>query len=203
MKKVHLGTCGATLIHGDIALTAAHVSPNQCFWIVVVSFSVLSRLMIANTKVVSVSIEKDESSQLNHILSFSVSSLRSDLNEALVGAHVRSSTSDGAQYTTIAERVPHPNYDNRTEEYDFMLLKLGGWMQYPVVSLNANSYIPAAGETLTTMGFGDTSAGGSTSTTLLQVNLTSVANQICRQDYPEYIFYPTVMMCAASPGKDR
>jgi hypothetical protein len=47
---------------------------------------------------------------------------------ALVGAHEKGSTAGGAVYTTVEQRVEHPDFDEETQEYDFLVMKLGGWV---------------------------------------------------------------------------
>jgi hypothetical protein len=51
-----------------------------------------------------------------------------DRGVALVGAYEKGSTSGGAVYTTVVQRVEHPDFDKKTKEYDFLVMKLGGWV---------------------------------------------------------------------------
>jgi hypothetical protein len=56
------------------------------------------------------------------------SSARNDGGVVQVGAQTRGSTDDGSVYTAVVEQVPHPDYNRYTQEFDFMILKLGGWV---------------------------------------------------------------------------
>jgi hypothetical protein len=47
-----------------------------------------------------------------------------------MGAQTRNSEEDGSDYTAVLEQIPHPDFNDDTEEYDFMVLKLGGWVGY-------------------------------------------------------------------------
>jgi hypothetical protein len=47
-----------------------------------------------------------------------------------VGAQTRNSEEDGSDYMAVLEQNTHPNNNDRTEEFDFMVLKLGGWVGY-------------------------------------------------------------------------
>jgi hypothetical protein len=57
-----------------------------------------------------------------------------DRGRALVGA-VKKDTSGGAVYTTVEKRVVHPDYDTETDAYDFVVLKLGGWVRKIILVL--------------------------------------------------------------------
>jgi hypothetical protein len=56
------------------------------------------------------------------------SSARNNGGVVQVGAQTRGSTDDGSVYTAVVEQVPHPDYKRNTQEFDFMILKLGGWV---------------------------------------------------------------------------
>jgi hypothetical protein len=45
-----------------------------------------------------------------------------------MGAVERRSATDGSSYVTVSQLVEHPDFEDITEEYDFMVLKLGGWV---------------------------------------------------------------------------
>jgi hypothetical protein len=51
-----------------------------------------------------------------------------DRGLALVGASHLDDTVGGAVYVTVEKRKRHPDYDSDSREYDFLLLKLGGWV---------------------------------------------------------------------------
>ena len=51
-----------------------------------------------------------------------------DRGRALVGAHRKDSAINGAEYTSVVKRVPHPDYDPTEFTNDFMVIQLGGWV---------------------------------------------------------------------------
>jgi hypothetical protein len=52
-----------------------------------------------------------------------------DRGRALVGAVKEDSNLGGAVYTTVEKRVVHPDYNKETDAYDFVVLKLSGWVR--------------------------------------------------------------------------
>ena len=149
--------CGASLIHADIVLTAAHCNGNS------VSTSVI------------------------------------------VSAYQNGKAIDGGLSRTIAERVLHPKYNSNTEVNDFMIMRLSTAVTgVTPIALNANAQIPAAGDVLTVMGFGDLKDGGEIYPTFLQeVNVPFVTHSKCNQQYGGRIDQ-TSMLCAGydQGGKD-
>lgn len=51
-----------------------------------------------------------------------------DRGVALVGASEKDSPIGGAVYTTVVNRVKHPDFDVETRENDILVMKLGGWV---------------------------------------------------------------------------
>lgn len=98
----------------------------------------------------------------------------------------------------------HENYgDNYVN--DLMIVKLGGTVDtsvYPVVSINTDGSSPSSGDPLTTMGWGQTIAGSSTSmaNTLNEVEVTAVSQAVCKGMYGGYL--QDNMFCAMDPGQD-
>jgi hypothetical protein len=45
-----------------------------------------------------------------------------------VGAYERGSSDDGSVYVQVVEEMTHPAYNSDTHEYDFRLLRIGGWV---------------------------------------------------------------------------
>lgn len=123
----------------------------------------------------------------------------------IVSAYQNGLATDGAQARKIVQRVQHPNYDSSTEQNDFMIMRLDS----PVagvtpVALNGNAQIPAAGDILTVIGFGDLEDGGQTYPDFLQeVNVPFVTHAKCNQQYGGGIDQ-TSMLCAGfdQGGKD-
>lgn len=102
---------------------------------------------------------------------------------------------------TIIEKIVHPRYIMTESDCDFVLLKLSGSSKsIAPITLNDNPNTPAAGATVTAIGWGATSEGGSTSYKLREVNLSVVSQSQC-----QLIYGPTVtdnMICAGGEGKD-
>jgi secreted trypsin-like serine protease len=83
--------CGASLIHEDIILSAAHCSP-----------------VVSNT--------------------------------VLIGAYRRNSEQQDAEFRSIGERRPHPDYNGATVENDFLVMKLDQAVSSTLTaSVSANS----------------------------------------------------------------
>lgn len=88
---------------------------------------------------------------------------------------------------------------------DLMVVKLGGSVDtsvYPVVSINTDGSSPSSGDPLTTMGWGQTIAGSSTSmaNTLNEVEVTAVSQSACTSMYGGYL--QDNMFCAMDAGQD-
>jgi len=98
----------------------------------------------------------------------------------------------------------HENYgDNYVN--DVMIVKLGGSVDtsaYPIISINTDGSAPASGDDLTTMGWGQTIAGSSTSmaNTLNEVEVTAISQVACQSMYGGYL--QENMFCAMDPGQD-
>jgi trypsin len=98
----------------------------------------------------------------------------------------------------------HENYgDNYVN--DLMIVKLGGSVDasvYPVISINTDGSSPSSGDPLTTMGWGQTIPGSSTSmaNTLNEVEVTAVSQSACKSMYGGYL--QDNMFCAMDPGQD-
>ena len=98
----------------------------------------------------------------------------------------------------------HENYgDNYVN--DLMIVKLGGSVDtsvYPVISINTDGSSPSSGDPLTTMGWGQTIAGSSTSmaNTLNEVEVTAISQTACKSMYGGYL--QDNMFCAMDPGQD-
>jgi hypothetical protein len=58
-----------------------------------------------------------------------------------VGAVTRNSRDDGSVYAAVIDQEVHPDYNMDTEEFDFLVVKLGGWVSEPYLdtSLTASS----------------------------------------------------------------
>ena len=101
-----------------------------------------------------------------------------------IGRHDLSDNSEQYETFTIAQEVPHPNYNPNTLDYDYMMLKLNGSSSYAPVALDDGSAINlVSGQDLVVAGWGTTSSGGSTSDLLLQAEVDYVDSSSCNGDY--------------------
>ena len=87
--------------------------------------------------------------------------------------------------TLKSEELLHPNYSDRTEENDIMLIKLQEEVDFTPVPINFDSSNPATDSNadLTVIGFGDTSEGGDQSDTLQKVVVNYVNPDDCANSY--------------------
>jgi trypsin len=112
-------------------------------------------------------------------------------------------TDSGAQTIKVTKKVTHPDYNNISGAYDFMILQLASAVtnsSIAPIALNSNSSRPSKGEALTVIGFGTTSENGSTPSLVLQkVEVNYVNHTTCNTQYRGQIV-EDVMFCAAVPG---
>ena len=103
----------------------------------------------------------------------------------------------------VAEIINHPNYNSRTVNNDYAILRLAN----PVTFTNEVSpaCLPAdlsatyAGVLATVTGWGTLSSGGSQPSTLHEVEVTVTTNAECNSAYGSIT---SNMVCAADSGKD-
>ncbi|CAJ1958952.1 unnamed protein product [Cylindrotheca closterium] len=123
-----------------------------------------------------------------------------------VGALQRESLDDGSKYATVESEMLHPDFAKGNNEFDFMLLKLGGWVDpQHVVPLNNQFRIPPMNDpdvVFDIMGFGQISEGGPQSEILLHTTVKPVAAEQCQEVYEMYAFDEATMICALDNGKD-
>lgn len=122
---IRWGGCGATLIHNDIALGAAHVSHPHWRSSNSVAMEPTAHPFIFSGK-------------FNHCFKFffpQAYGLMSDLcnssggDIAYVGTTQRSGSGDESVATTVERRVSHPNFVRATYENDYSVMKLSGWVR--------------------------------------------------------------------------
>jgi len=132
----------------------------------------------------------------------------------VVGRHKQSSYSRGDTFS-VREEVLHPRYRSSGTDNDFGLIFLRGSASADaeLVRLNERSAVPATGESVTVMGWGDTLASESASrpsNTLKEAELQVVSNRRCAQasgwvgfSYSSYRGAITDnMLCAQDRGED-
>ena len=148
------GECGASLIHPDIVLSAAH-----CDGI--------------------------------------------NSNSVIVNAYeLDNPNTSGAVVANIADKSLHPQYNDNTLAYDYMLIKLSS----PVTSVtpipvNFDQAVPAVGESLTVICLGVTQENGNQPDFLRQVSVDTFSDSDCSSLLNGAI-QEDIMLCAAS-AKDR
>ena len=114
----------------------------------------------------------------------------------------------------VKHDLPHPNYIEETTDADFMLVFLNGAFENAdVVRLNCDSSVPAVGQEVTVMGWGDFEvdpAVSSMSDVLMNVNVNVISNEECEASKGdlggEFMTYENQitdnMLCAGAPQRD-
>ncbi len=122
----------------------------------------------------------------------------------IVGAYKYNSVSNGAVQRTITTRVLHPNYNDNTQHYDFLVMKLDSPVSQKPAPLNSNVNIPTTNQVLTVVGMGLTSDGGFLPSVLQQTNVDYVSTASCINVYGSLEIVASLELCADVPqgGKD-
>jgi len=103
---------------------------------------------------------------------------------------------------SITKEIAYPLYCDSSEVHDIAILILDRPIDnVPLVKLNKDPNVPAAGTTLTVMGFGATSEDGDGSEELLQVQVETKSNSQMTNAYGRD-YQAAYMLGASSPGKD-
>jgi len=129
-----------------------------------------------------------------------------DVLSVVIGDHDRGTTTDAAsQQIAISAVFDHPRYNTTTMDNDMSLLKLSRSVTYtstisPVCLPWNYRSDEFAGTTITASGWGTTTQGGQTSSTLREVDLPVLTTAQCSQYYPGQI--TSNMICTYQPGKD-
>ena len=119
----------------------------------------------------------------------------------IVGAYQNgSSSTTGASSVRVTAQRNHPNFDDDTMENDFMLLKLETAVSIATprlsIASSGGSSNPSAGTSLTVIGLGDTSDGGSSASRLREVVVPVVDANECDDLYGGIA--TDVMFCAGT-----
>lgn len=93
----------------------------------------------------------------------------------------------GGTLSTVSSIRIHPNYNDATSDYDIAILKLATAVPTSstigYATLAAAGSDPAAGATVTTAGWGDTTENGSSPSLLRKVDVPVVSRTTCRSNY--------------------
>jgi len=118
-----------------------------------------------------------------------------------IGSHDLSlSEEDNREEIEIGCEMKHPDYNSRTFNNDYMMVKLKQSSTFSPVTLDDGSSTLDDKVDLTVMGWGTTSSGGSISPVLLEAETDFVTNSKCNSDYSGEI--TSNMICAARDGID-
>ena len=129
--------------------------------------------------------------------------------QVLLGEHNYYTEAEAASIRiNIMSIIDHPQYDEKTTDYDFSLLKLDKALKFsqhpdirPICLPLVDEKKTYAGVTATVTGWGTTSSGGPTSPTLRGVDVNILSNSACQNNYgypPAWI--TEQMLCANTPG---
>ena len=101
------------------------------------------------------------------------------LDDVIVGGYKSGSTANGAVRVATVKAVKHPNYNDDTVEFDFVLFKLASPVDKEVALINFSSGKPSDGQTLTVIGLGALSEGGDSANTLQEVDVKYISTSEC------------------------
>lgn len=87
-----------------------------------------------------------------------------------------------AERMQLKSFVPHPDYNSRTIDNDYMILKLTDQSINPIVKLNTDEDKPRDNTSMQVMGWGTTENGGG-SNTLQEVDVITMTNAECKGKY--------------------
>ena len=195
-------SCGATIIHDDILLTAAHVSDHNGFLRLPLIDFVITRSKLCDFKMIT------------HFffLSLSLSTFLIQCNPLIVesvvaGAYTKGLSGEPDSINSVSriikERIIHPDYNVESWNYDIMLLKLDEPVpsSLPKVTLNSNSSKPEVLSTVIPLGLGRLAeVDGAFPEVLQEVNVRVIDPTICNRSpmYPGWI--QDSMICAGVSG---
>jgi len=119
-----------------------------------------------------------------------------------IGRHDLNDNTEKYETFRVVEEVPHPLYDETTNDYDLMLLRIDGASTRKPVELDRGDTTLAPGQKVITMGWGRTLTDddGTGSSILLEVKVKLWSQVKCNDAYEGGI--TDQMLCASSPGKD-
>lgn len=120
------------------------------------------------------------------------------IETVVIGLHDQSS--QDVERLAVEKVIPHPDYNNKPQDFDFALIQLKGESKFSPVALN-RAEIPAEAQ-MVTAGWGATSEGGGLANLLQKVTVPYVTADRCSKAYPGKI--TERMLCAGfdKGGKD-
>ena len=118
-----------------------------------------------------------------------------------IGRHDLNKNTMDYETFNIIEEVPHPNYNRKTIDYDYMMLRLDGSSTFEPVELDNGEILLKDGSEAIVMGWGTTSSGGTTSSVLREVAVDVYSQQNCQNTYGR-VDITSRMVCAGRSGKD-
>lgn len=131
----------------------------------------------------------------------------------IIGSHTldgKNSMGKEVEEISVTRVYTHPEYSALTNNYDFALLFLdrSAASNVDYLRLNDDEQAPTMRDTLTAVGWGDTSIGGGYdfSNILMEVDVDYVENEVCDASKDSVDSYKGMiydaMLCAAANGKD-
>jgi hypothetical protein len=102
----------------------------------------------------------------------------SSLGDVIVGGYKSGSIANGGVRVATVKAVEHPKYNINTAEFDFLLYKLATPINKEVAVLNFNPGRPTNGQTLTVIGLGVLLEGGSSPSTLQEVDVKYIPSSL-------------------------
>ena len=122
------------------------------------------------------------------------------ISQAEIGRQDLNNSGESYEAFNEIEEELHPNYNDRTLDYDYMILKIDGDSRYTPVQLDNGSISLDAGMDATVMGWGTTSSeGGFVSRQLWEVEVDVWSTNECNNVYSGIT---DQMVCTAREGKD-
>ena len=121
-------------------------------------------------------------------------------NNIIIGGTLRSGANAPETIRAVSE-LRHPNYNEDTTEYDYLLVKLQQRSSAPSIAWNTDRSVPSNGAQVSTIGYGFTQENGPISDNLRKVSLNVVSHSSCLNTYGGGIFDNT-MICAYKDNAD-
>lgn len=125
--------------------------------------------------------------------------------QVFVGRYFLNEEGDSETFQ-IRREIPFRNYDPRTEDGDYMLVRLRGSVQgnrFPRLASTEFSRRYTPSDVLHAIGWGAIFSGGPISNTLLEVGVNPVRQRMCRNIYDEFGYPITRRMICAGGLEDR